>query len=142
MRRNLGVLGFQVACRHGGCKFGPGSDPAPTSGGERGISISMHLTMSLRSLKLTKMNHVKWLLESPVCAELAAWFFDVQLIIEEKGNGRFVTLNRPRVLNCINLSMVFHFPRLTISSYYRFIFFRFITCLALMYWSIEFHVRR
>jgi 1,4-dihydroxy-2-naphthoyl-CoA synthase len=29
-----------------------------------------------------------------------------ELIIEEKGVGRFVTLNRPRVLNCINLSML------------------------------------
>jgi 3-hydroxyisobutyryl-CoA hydrolase len=29
-----------------------------------------------------------------------------ELLIDEKGVGRFVTLNRPRVLNCINLSML------------------------------------
>lgn len=34
----------------------------------------------------------------------------VQLIIEDKGVGKFVTMNRPRVLNCINLSMVFSLP--------------------------------
>jgi hypothetical protein len=44
-----------------------------------------------------------------LCGKLDAGLFDVQLIIEEKGVGRFVTLNRPRVLNCINLSMVFSF---------------------------------
>lgn len=29
-----------------------------------------------------------------------------QVLVEEKGVGRFVTLNRPRVLNCLNLDMV------------------------------------
>lgn len=29
-----------------------------------------------------------------------------ELIIEDKGVGKFVTMNRPRVLNCINLSML------------------------------------
>jgi len=30
----------------------------------------------------------------------------VQILVEDKGIARIVTLNRPRVLNCINLEMV------------------------------------
>ncbi len=30
----------------------------------------------------------------------------MQILVEDKGIARIVTLNRPRVLNCINLEMV------------------------------------